>query len=188
MKNILHPAFVLALALTAACGDESPTETTYPSGSLSFSYASENSPLSGNFAAVGAISEDADNENWAAAVRQNGGAVMMGNEVSGSAESVAIVSLPNAAAGNTPVTEECDTACASVSFLLEKTVGGVTRSYMCDMTSGTISVSTLSASRVKGTFSGTGYCSSLEDDNAPTITITNGAFDTPVVLSPIIGD
>lgn len=187
MKNILRPVFVLALALTAAC-DESPTdETTYPSGSLSFTYASDNSPLSGTFAAIGAISPDAENDTWAAAVRQDGGAVMMGNQVSGSAENVALVSLPNAAVGNTPVTEECDTACASVSFILEKTVDGTTRSYMCDMTSGTISVGTLTNSRITGTFSGTGYCSTLEDDNAPTISITNGAFDTPVVLSPIIG-
>lgn len=187
MKNILRPALVLALAFTAAC-DDSPTGSDYPSGSLSFSYASEASGLTGTFTASGAISPGAENETWAAAVRESGDAAVAANLMSGSVESTALVSLPNVHTGATPITEECDTMCPSVSFVITKAVGNATRTYMCDMVTGTINVGTLTNTRIKGTFSGNGVCFSLEDENEPAISINNGTFDTPVVSSPVIGD
>lgn len=185
MKTILRPMFVLALALTAACGD-SPTDSgsNAGSGSLSFTYASNNSPVSGVFSAEGSVPKNGEG-TWAGAVRQGTDAAVLGNQVSGSIENAAIMGLPGVHVGPFVINENCDSTCASLAVVIEKVVNGQTRSYLCAMTEGTINVTSLSESRIRGTFAGTGACASLEEPNEPLITITNGSFDTPLVLGEI---
>ena len=189
MNNILRPALVLALALTAACGD-SPTDVTpeVGSGSLSFTYSSTNSPLSGTFSAEGALPSNPQSGVWAAGAVEGNDAAVMGYRNAGGAESTAILDLPDVTLGTVQVSEDCEgDGCANLAFLLEASVGGDAREYLCAMEAGSITVATLTDSRIKGTFSGTGHCFTLDEPNDPVIEFTNGTFDTPLVSGGLGG-
>ncbi|HEX8394043.1 MAG TPA: hypothetical protein VF665_17000 [Longimicrobium sp.] len=185
IKNLRSVA-VLALAMVAAC-ENAPTGTDELTGGLAFTYASDNSPIGGTFNANGALSSNPQSGSWAAAAREGGDAAVVANEVLGQVINTAIINLPGVRTGAVTISEHCEEDCASLSFVVEQVIGDDADTYVCDMTSGNIYVTTLSADRVKGTFSGTGSCFSLEEPNEPSIRITNGMFDTPVVATPLGG-
>ncbi|HET6228632.1 MAG TPA: hypothetical protein VFE05_01060 [Longimicrobiaceae bacterium] len=177
---------VVAL-LAGACSSDSTGSTSNESGSLDFSYAGD---VTGTYSVSGVarLVGGVPSGQFAAALTQaaSGGGtfISIGAFRPGGVPrtDAVFIDLP-ATTGPTTVTV-CATAatCAGVEMLfgLNTTLNTVDTDYV--LTSGTVVVSTVSSTRVTGTFSGTGV---RVDTNGQavagsTFTITNGHFDTPV--------
>ena len=160
--------------------------TTPPSSSLSFDYSIGGS--SQTFTAEGEIERNADQSvqfgTWAAAARRadslNVVAFQAGTEPRGD---VLVLFIPNVAAGQTfQFAGDCTQGAATcvegdlaVNFNLDPPTSEIEADRLCTFTAGSVSISSLTAERVQGSFSGSGTCTNPE----AAFTVTNGVFDTP---------
>ena len=164
------------------------TGTTTPSSSsLSFDYSIGGS--SQTFTAEGEIERNADQSvrfgTWTAAARQmdslNVVAFQAGTEPRGD---VLVLFIPNVASGQsfqfaadcTASNPTCVEGDFAVNFNLDPPTSEIEADRLCTFTAGSVSISSLTAERVQGTFSGSGTCT----DPQEAFTVTNGAFDTPI--------
>ena len=181
----------LAVALAAAtlaatgCGDSTGPKAT-GSGSLSLSYTGARS---GTFSASGALEKAGASsfvkQEFAAGVKltdaaQNYVGVVAYVPVTSTTGHEVVLLFPSAAAGTTlDLTDTCvGTACplGVVAFDTNPDLADDNADPFFFST-GTLHISTISGSRITGTFSGT-----AEDfDGTRTITVTNGSFDVPLL-------
>lgn len=96
--------------------------------------------------------------------------------------------IPGSTTGTSPIDwNQCQSSepeCASVSLVLQLLhEHGEQARYSCSLMTGTISVTSISSTRAKGTFSGIGGC--IDRDAAggemPSVQITGGQFDVNLV-------
>ena len=161
------------LAVVAACGDG--TGPGGLSGSLSFSYSGV---TSGTFSASGSVGVlDPFGSTWAAGVRDetNQSLSVAANVARPSDRSDdAVIAFPQLTPGTVTIANG-----AGIAITFGMTQSG-TATWACDVTSGSVTVTTLSGTRARGTFSGTGTC--FNDSGASgAFTVTNGTFDVPAV-------
>ncbi|HEX8394270.1 MAG TPA: hypothetical protein VF665_18140 [Longimicrobium sp.] len=182
--TIRSAALMLAGALSlGACADASTLpQQEDPAGRLSFSYSSDNSPMTGTFSVEGVHPGPGADGTGTAAAKDGNGAYIFAQRQTGQIVDGASVVVPNLTLGDKGVSASCETGCAVITVTLTHTAtGAAPRQYACTITQGTVGVASISDTRIKGSFSGTGSCYSPADPNRPAIAITNGTFEAPFV-------
>lgn len=183
---------LIALAITASCSD-SPTEPQLAAaGSLAFGYNGGTLVAAGTYSASGGLpTSEAEQSTraWAAAVRDaqnaNNIGVISSSPRANNRADLVILSFDRSTAGSSTIDMDSCTEddCAGMVFWYnlsqsQSSAGEV----LCGLETGTMTIATLTATRVTGTFSGTGSCTSLDDFMTFTaFTVTNGTFDAPVL-------
>ena len=168
---------VAALALLAGCNSSEPTGVVNLSGDLAFAYTGA---LSGSFSASGQMPQTTTEQrtmDWAAGERDDPD-IFVDAAVPRSATTYDVVFL---SVGSTTVGSSDIAFDADVTILLGAQVSGTGQPLqVCFLNAGTVAITEITATRVKGTFSGTGSCV----DPTPTttsFTVANGTFDVPLV-------
>jgi hypothetical protein len=179
--RILLAAFPLAL-LFAACDDPSGPGVTEDASRVEFSYAGD---LAGVFAVEGEyVPGTAPNtQTFAIATRQPGGTLEVNaySQRPGARFDIASITLPNAAVGQRAVEHCPGETCNSVSLGLDLgQAQGSQAAHSCQLQTGTIRVTALSATRVAGTVSGSGFCFPADGGDTVPFQITSGAFDVGI--------
>jgi hypothetical protein len=161
------------LTVATACGDS--TGPGGLNGRVSFSYSGA---TSGTFDASGSILEgDPLRSTWAAGARDDENeslAVAANLARSETTTDDVVIDFPQLATGTVTV---ANGARVAISFGYTQT--GIP-TWSCDLTSGSVTVTTLSGTRARGSFSGTGTCVN-SNGTSGAFTVSNGSFDVPVV-------
>jgi hypothetical protein len=179
--HILKSLLVMGIVSLAACADSTSPEHDDGVGRVEFLYTSPNSPVSGSFAAEGARPADLETGTWAAAATDQGDAMVVARRQSGGVHDQAIIFIPGGTTGTSAIVPDCDDSCAAITVVVHQSIGESVREYLCAIDQGTVTISTLTSGRIKGTFSGTGSCESPHDPNHPALSIKQGTFDAPFV-------
>jgi hypothetical protein len=172
----VKPSRVFLAALLPAvtgCGDG--TGPSGMNGRLSFSYSGA---TSGTFDASGSIfSADPFGSTWAAGARDeaNETLAIAANlaRTSNSFDNV-VIDFPQLTPGTVTIAND-----AHVAVALGQPQTGLP-TWSCDLTSGSVTVTFLTDSRARGSFSGTGVCFNGAGTSGAFM-VTNGSFDVPVV-------
>jgi hypothetical protein len=189
MKTRLLTALAAATLALAGCKDSTGSKDI-ASGSLAFSYTGARS---GTYSASGAIHPTASGftkQPFASGVKlTNGGQNFVGIisyvPVTASTGHEVIIIFPSTAAGqNVPLSDNCVTSDCPLAIVAFETDPDLQEdnSDPFFFTAGTLHVTSVSSTRITGTFSGV-----AEDfDGTRTITITGGSFDVPLVDQSLI--
>lgn len=187
-------AMVAAVALmAAACGSDGVTNAidTAISGTLSFSYSGGGG---GTFNATGGITSAAlasspYTTTWAAGFKDasDNSTNIAGNIPRTSTTSdVAVVTVKGQSTGNFAIDVSCVETSTSTcnSVILLTGWNGTTNSFTntCVLTSGSITISTLSSTNAVGTFTGSGTCGT-QAGSFTTWIVTNGSFSVPLLAN-----
>ena len=193
----LRSALVLACGITlAACGGYDPTEPTGVSGSLSFSYQGGGSANSATYNASGTIPSNVGGEfngnslgtsSWAAgaySTTQNYAVVGAAIPKTSTQWDITEVVINRTTVGTSQISADCsdpeNTTCTGVFVMFNFNPNGDTSTSFCFLTTGSVTVSAISASNMTGTFSGTGSCFNGTTGAESPFTITNGTFNVGV--------
>ena len=190
----------LALGFTVSCGDGGTEPELAASGSMSFSYNGGTLVPAGGFSASGGLPTSQTEQNtraWAAAFRntqstsQEIGVVASSPRANGRIDLAVVAFDRNSPGTSTIDVENCSAnTCPAVAFWYNLSESQTaTGEVICGVESGTMTLATVTATRVTGSFSGTGTCTSLDNfTTTTTFTITNGVFDTPLLTDgPVAG-
>lgn len=179
-----------SLAVLAGCGSDKVTTVTGFNGALSFTYTgSGTGSISGSFSATGSLPASSANQmtqQWAAGVLSNSDGGVYGDAAvpaTASTHHFFGFFINRTTVGSSTInTTTCTSAsCPEVFFLFGAPNSGSSLSAQtCSIDAGTIAITEITSTRVKGTFSGTGQCftPSFATTN---ITISNGTFDLALV-------
>ena len=175
--------FVASLVLLAACGSDGPTTVTGFDGALSFTYSGANS---GTFSASGALPTSAAAQAtsaWAAAQASATSEMFVAaaSPRSGTTHDLVGIFIQRNTVGSDEVDDACGFNCTSVDLSIGLANSGSTFTAYCYLTAGTVAITEKSASRMKGTFSGTGECTSSGGAPTGAFTVTNGTFDVAIL-------
>jgi hypothetical protein len=169
-----------ALALVASCGD-SGTGSNNLSGSLSFTYSGA---ISGSFSASGTLPvvTSLDTQQWAVGLRDDSqGEVIVeaSKPRTSTSHDVVVLFITRTTVGSSSV--DCgQNTCADLFFDFDADNSTGDAQQSCFLTSGTLAISTITTSRVTGTFSGTGACFDVGGGSA-SFTVNSGTFDVALV-------
>jgi hypothetical protein len=175
-----------AAALTLGCaGDASPPNTA---GVVSFSYSGA---ASGTFNATGsqpASAAEFETKPWGAGHLFTGGDGSSVTSVAprnSTTHDYLVVLIP----ANSPSTSQIDfdnctaNVCASVFFVLARAnASDAVFEQDCYLQTGSITITSVTSSRMQGTFSGNGTCETQAGATS-SVVVTNGAFDVPILAS-----
>lgn len=185
MKSFKHLIHLTFLAALAACGGDSsgPGTDAGESGSLRFTY-SGGGAAGGTFQAAGAVPTSGTLGNWAGGGRiddpQGTTILLTGVTRVGSKYHRMSIELQGVTTGTYNLDDECEARCAfaAVSFGIASWTDMGERS--CVLEEGQVTLTSLSATEAKGTFSGVGVCMSNGVSEEP-FRVTGGTFDLPLV-------
>ena len=171
-----------ALAILTACGGGTTSPTLIPSGSASFTFTGAGG---GTFAATGSASDAATTRTYAVAYtnsQDNSIDIQAVQATSASLSNVLTIVFKGQAAGTGTVASGCvatsTVACNTIAFVIG-TPGGSSSSFQCFVTSGSITVATVSGATATGTFSGSGNCIANTGVSSA-FTLTGGTFSAPL--------
>jgi len=185
-------ALIACLSLLAACGSDNPTAPVAASGTVTFNYSGAGG---GSYSASGSLlstasSGTAQSTTWSTGWKDNAdGSTNVASNVavtSTVANFFGIV-INRQTTGTATIDPNCQstntTACTDVILFIGFNANSGAFNFVCALESGSVVIATISASKVTGTFSGTGTC--VSSTGAPsTFTITNGSFDVPLQAMP----
>jgi hypothetical protein len=164
---------VASVGVAMSCGDS--TSPGSVSGSLSFTHSGA---ISGTFNASGSVLvADPEAVQWAAASRDN---TNDGIDISARIPRASntndniLIFFPQQTTGSVDAGTE---AIVIIGFGVNES-GSAT--WLCGLDAGTVTVATISSTRVTGTFSGTGDCIA-SGGGAAAFTVTNGSFNVPLI-------
>lgn len=103
----------------------------------------------------------------------------------GGRHDAALLFITRTTVGSTTIAGGCNPdveVCDMVYFGVNLSEADNNFNFICLLTSGSIAIGETTDARIKGTFSGSGICGTPSGGSA-TITITNGAFDVPLVAT-----
>ena len=173
-----------SLALLASCKDSSTSPSGF-SGTLSFSYSGA---ITGNFSASGvmpAATGAMETSAWAAGeVSTVDGVTYVAAATPRNSTSHDFFGfyVERTTPGSSSASDNCTSNCAFVGFEFGMQNGaGNTWLQICSLTTGTVAITEITATRVKGTFSGTGECVPFGSSTPQAFTVTNGTFDVALV-------
>jgi hypothetical protein len=181
-------------AALASCGGDDPTDpNTGVSGAMSFSYTGAGASSSTTFSASGSIplnvgsdtSSNLGSGAWAAgSVSPTANYVIVGGVIprSSTAWDITQVSAARKTVGTSTIDPNCDaeaTNCTGVFVFFNFNGNGDTFSYLCQLTTGTVTISAISSTNITGTFSGTGQCFTALGATS-NFTVNNGTFNVGV--------
>jgi len=183
---MLRRAFFSALSLfAAACSDNESNGPTSLSGSASFTYSGG---VSGSFTATGAVpTSGLETSAWAAGERDATNQVLTVEAFmprNSSTHDVLFISANRLSVGTSTITSSCSSnvcTVVSLTYAASNTTSGYDTA--CFLTTGSVTISSISNSRASGTFSGTGTCIPLSGGANSSFTITGGTFDVALISS-----
>lgn len=176
-----------ALLLTLAACDGDPSGPGDSQSTVSITYAGTG--ISGRYAATGEPSAALPplRQDYAQGRRyaSKGGIEVHSNATrSATMTDFSTIDIPRLTVGTSTIDPNCDDDwCASVSLAVEVGTTGVSQARQsCFLRQGSVTVTAVSDTRVRGTFSGTGHCLSASGtDDIEDFTITSGSFDVALV-------
>ena len=170
-----------SLLLLAGCKSDS-TNPAVLTGSLDFTYSGG---ISGTFTVSGQFPTSTTSQEttpWAAGEVVSGTtSVVAAMPRNATSHDFFLMDLPRTTVGSSTVVSGCTVNCADV-FIVFGNANGTGSGFLqsCFLLTGTLSITEISATRVKGTFSGTGSCVG-PTGTTTTFTITGGTFDVALV-------
>jgi hypothetical protein len=187
-RNLFVLPLLAATSFALGCGDSgsgSPTGPTAGSGSVSFNFTGA---VSGNYSASGAVQVNqitgAQFGTWAAGGREGGELAVVAFRARTNPRGDFFGLFVEGITGprTVSITEDCETNCAEVVFVTNMSITGTDQTFerICVLLTGSVTVSSISAQRAQGTFSGQGECVNMAFEEEP-FAITNGTFDVPIV-------
>jgi len=185
--------FAAALAGLAACGSDSPTGTNANvSGSAAFNYTGGGG---GSFSATGAVgvttpAATLHTSQWATGWKDNtdGSTNVAANvpTTSGKANFFGIV-IGRQTVGSSPVDVSCTSsnpACTQVFLIVNTNQQGSTFDFLCELESGTVTITSIANDNVQGTFAGSGTCTQgVTPFGESAWTVTSGSFNVPLIAT-----
>ena len=185
-------ALIACLSLLAACGSDSPTAPIAVSGTVTFNYSGGGG---GSYSATGSLlstasQATAQSTTWSTGWKDNadGSTNIASNvAVTSTLSNFFGIIINRQTAGTATIDPNCTstntTACTDVVLFIGFTAASGNFTSVCALESGSVVIATISATKVTGTFSGTGTC--VTSTGTPsTFTITNGSFDVPLQAMP----
>lgn len=175
-----------SLAFLVGCGKDKITAVTGLNGQMVFTYSGG---LSGTFNVTGQMptSQSAmETSSWAAGevvTADNATYVAASTPRTASTHDLVFVQINRTNAGNATIDfDNCvATNCTTVFFLFGFANGsGTTFLQDCYLQTGTVTITSISATRAQGTFSGAGVCNT-PGDTQTAFTVTGGTFDVALV-------
>ena len=184
----------VALSLLAACGSDSATNVINGavSGSLSFNYTGGGG---GSFSATGAITSAALASSpfttmWAAGFKDstdNSTNIAANIPRTSTTSDLTAITVKGQSTGTFNIDVNCvgssTSACNDVALFTAQSAGAQTFGNACSLTSGSITVSTLSSTSAVGTFAGSGTCVTPTGGTSTWVVI-NGTFNVPLLVNP----
>ena len=181
-------ALLALCAITAAgCGDSTEPDPS----TVSFTYTGAGAANATNFSVTGTIPANIGTSStfgtspWAAgyvdAAINSTGVIGVVPKAANLVDLIGVVTA-RTTPGTSPVEATCDIedSCTGVFFWLGfHPDGDQFDNYMCNLTTGSVTISTISEARISGSFSGSGSCVSPSFVETP-FTITNGTFSVAV--------
>jgi hypothetical protein len=178
-------AAVASLALVVSCGSDGPNEPSGTTGTFSFSFAG--TMISGSYSASGSLpANNSTAQPWAVGVRETGenliGVVAVSPRTGATGRyDMAILAIDRTTAGSASIDVDCDpegtVACSGMVLFYNLSDTGGAGDVLCGLEAGTITLASVTNSRVTGSFSGTGICINQDDAEEG----TNGTFNVPLV-------
>lgn len=162
---------------------------------MSFTYSRAGGNAA-SYGATGAITTAtsaaaAHASTWAAGYRDNrdNSTNILANLVTQNALSdLFAVTVPRQTVGSSTIDQSCQrtptAACTAVALELNSDAQG-NFTDACTLTSGTLTITALSATNAQGTFQGAGRCvQTVSPFTVSTWTVSNGSFNVPLLVSP----
>ena len=181
--RIVATAALAALAALFGCGGDS-TGPSGTSGTITFTFAGGTFTVTGAATQSGATTTTYVLGSVDPSIGTNGQTLVIGNKALGGDKSdVILIGISRATVGSASAAADCDPdgeACSGMVFLQNFGGSGGTYDAICAMETGSLAITEVSASRVKGTFSGAGECVSGTNQTSA-FTVTNGSFDVALV-------
>jgi hypothetical protein len=171
-----------SLALFAACKSDSNAPTGL-NGTVSFSYTAGGA--SSTFNVTGAVpTGNVMTTTWtvgAISASEGGTFIEAATPASASTHNFAFIFLPRTTAGSSTIDDPANCSpgalCAEVFLELGAPNAGLELpAQTCLLEVGTITITEITSTRIRGTFTGTGTCTSSANVNS-SFTVTNGTFD-----------
>jgi hypothetical protein len=177
VKNNVIRAFVILTAVACSSDATAPL----PVEGMAFSYSGA---VSGTFAASGQP-DTTGTRPWAMAHRVPGASLMFLAAVrprSATTHDVVAIIVPRVTPGMAKIENVCPPeGCADLLATFGRQNGGSDFLQGCHITSGTVTIMTITDQRVTGTFQGTGSCFNNEDGES-TFEVTAGSFDLSLTV------
>jgi hypothetical protein len=170
------------LALVAGCSD-STSPAAKVTGSFSFTYsgtaATGSFSASGSAPTGGTLGATAFAHGYRVATESHFGVVGVVPR-SGQTHDFTVLFAPNTGPGTTTIAEcQTESTCSGLLIVFGSSNSGDTFTLLCGLDAGSITVTELSNTRAKGTFSGSGECFG-PSGTVQSFTVTGGTFDVPV--------
>lgn len=183
-------AVFVALAFGAsACSDSSgPGNPT--SGSVSFSYTGAQSGSFNVTGAVTSLSAPSNTQPWAVGIRDQASStigVVANRPQSAGRYDVVVIAANRLTVGSSSIDTNCDpnfdTGCDGVAVVFDASdTQSSPTMLVCVLTGGTVTIASLTSSRVTGSFSGSGSCA--DQNSVETgFTVSEGTFDVALTNS-----
>lgn len=179
------------LAFGASCSDGPSEPTLNAAGTMAFSYNGGTLVTAGSYSANGGLPTSQTTQatqQWAAGFRDtennNNIGVVASVPRANNRFDMAMLVFDRSTSGSSTIDVNCPTDnCAALIVMYNISESSTaTGEVMCGLETGTMTLTTVSATRATGSFSGTGSCISLDDfTTESTFTVTNGTFDVPLI-------
>jgi hypothetical protein len=180
-------ALLLAALGAAACsGDPAAPGTETPVGALSLQYSG---PATGTLATRGTPqigTGGAARGDWAYAIREdtanNPRLLVAGMKLRADRHDHLTLISDHAATGTYTVDGDCEEgSCTMVAlFVGQSATNAATFEHSCMLETGTVEITSVTG-RVRGTFSGSGFCITPAGIVGPGFMVTGGTFDVPLL-------
>jgi hypothetical protein len=192
--NVRRTVFVAALTFFVACGGDGtgPIDFNYgTSGGISFTYSGAGG---GIFSAKGVFTATAlatvpYATTWATGWKDpsdNSTTIVANLSRPGGISDLAVIAIKGQTTGTVTIDPNCITTdtvtCNEVSFRVGHSSNGTSFAYVCSLTSGAITVLSISSTNATGTFSGAGSCFT-SNGTSSAFAVTHGLFDVPLLAS-----
>ncbi|HXG70972.1 MAG TPA: hypothetical protein VNJ04_10230 [Gemmatimonadaceae bacterium] len=183
--QLKHLLVGLGVALVACGGDTTAPDNLATSGSLSFSFSGG---TAGSYSATGLPPTNGTGalgtSPWAAGVRDDAKqAILVLGTVPKTSTTwdLAVVGITRLTVGSNTINSSCTAAlCTGVTVAFGANQASSSFTLLCPLTTGTVTISSVSSTRATGTFSGSGSCITMSGSSSA-FTVTGGTFDVPLV-------
>ena len=173
---------VAVLVILSGCGGKA-TGIVDLNGLVTFTYSGGG--LSGTYSANGVMPATATGvDDWAASDKGTGTVFTTSMQPrTATTHDLSIITTRRQTVGTETLTAGCSGTCSRLYIMFGAPNTGATNLFLqeCTMTVGSITITAISSTRVSGTFSGTGTCTSAFGGSPTTFTVTNGSFDTAIL-------
>jgi hypothetical protein len=175
--------FVFGVGLVACGSDTTTAPTIGEVGSLSFSYTGAGVAGTATFSATGALPADTRSTfgttPWAVGSTATAGEIDIAASIPKTSTTwdFAILIINRTTVGTTTIGDACGTGNCPTAYLASgTTLSDASPTFSCGLTTGTITIATITSTHVTGSFSGTGTCLSPDQVSSP-FAMTGGTFD-----------